>query len=271
MGLCVTFVSGLRRCGKSTLIRAMIDQLWKRPPHYIRLVKSGGDKTRPPPSAKPNGDCGVATARWLEYDDERIFELLGETLTALHKQDRYGSVVVEADAEPILRWAYPYDHRVFVMPVPESLGDIFRDPQRAAVELQRVLDDTQAFASEIFGLFSDELMDDGDTHEERSALSKTQLRGFLHSPLGDELATRIQLSPPYHGLVESDLIIINDKVGAPTQDTPTCIRRIERLLDRIRLASGRANQLFHCDPLDFSSSTGKRLLKALKPMCLGGK
>lgn len=271
MGLCVTFVSGLRRSGKSTLIRAMVDQLWKRPPHYLRLVKAGGDKTRPPAAAKPTNDCGVASARWLEYDDERIFELLSDALTALHKQDRFGSVVIEADAEPILRWAYPYDHRVFVMPVPKALADIFRDPERAAIELQRVLDDTQAFASEIFGLFSDDLVDEAEAHEERKALSRTQLRGFLHSPLGDELATRIQLSPPYHGLVESDLIIVNTQVGAPTEETATCLRRIERLLERLRLASGRTTQLFHCDPLDFSTPNGVRLLQSLKPMCLGGK
>jgi len=33
--------------------------------------------------------------------------------------------------------------------------------------------------------------------------------GLLNSPLGEELATRIQFKPDYHGLVESDLVLIN--------------------------------------------------------------
>lgn len=271
MGLCVTFVSGLRCSGKSALIQAMIDRLWKTEPHYIRLVKTGSGKHPPKTSSKRAPQCGVATASWLEYDPEHIFEILPEALTAIHKRDRYGSVVIEADADPTLRHAYPYDHRVFVMPKPGSKKEVFRDAARAAEEFQRALDDTVAFASEIFGLFADQRQDEADPSEDRPDLTDSQMRGFLYSPLGDELATRIQLQRPYHGLVESDVVVVNPSVGATGPETAECLRRIQRLLERIRGVSERHSELFLCDPRKQDGKVCKKLFKALRPMCQGGK
>ena len=62
MGLAVTFVSGPRSSGKSTLIRRMIDRLFSIKPHYLRLVLAGSDKLPPKPSDKPVPECGVASA-----------------------------------------------------------------------------------------------------------------------------------------------------------------------------------------------------------------
>ncbi len=268
MGLSVTFVSGPRRSGKSPVIQMMVDRLWKSKPHYLRLVLAGSDKQPPKSNSKPSSDCKVATARWLEYDPDRIFEVLPEALDAIHKKDRYGSVVIEADADPNLRCAYSYDHRVFVMPQPQSLREVFRDPSRAAEELRRALEDTAAFASEIFGLFTDQF--DAEPHEERPELSASHMRGFLYSPLGDELATRIQLQQPYHGLMESDVIIINSTVGERQPETDECLRRIGRLLTRIRGVCGRKSELFLCNPTDPADGVTKQLLHRLKTMCHRG-
>ena len=270
MGLSVTFVSGLRGCGKSTIILEMIDRLWKKEPHYIRLVKVGSDKRPPRVTTRPP-KAGVASARWLEYQADNVFEVLSEALTAIHKKDRFGSVVLEAETDPVLRHAYPYDHRVFIMPMPETINTVFRDPRRAATELQHVLDDTAAFASEIFGLFDEADCDDVDPSEPRQNLSDTGMRGFLYSPLGDELATRIQLQPAYHGLVESDVIIVNTSVGAQGSETTECLRRVERLLKRVRGSTERHGELFLCDPKDHNNKTCKKMMKTLGPMCRGGK
>jgi len=272
MGLLVTFISGPRRSGKSALIQAMIHRLWKSPPHYLRLAKAGSDKVLPKPcSDKPAGKCGVASARWLDYDPEHVFATLPEALTAIHRRDRYGSVVIEADADPDLRCAYSYDHRVFVMPLPSSIREVFRDTDRAAQELRRVLDDTAAFASEIFGLFDRDAGYPPEPSEDRPNMTKTQMRGFLYSPLGDELATRIQLQQPYHGLVESDVIVVNTRVGERGPETEECLRRIGRLLARIGGVSGRPGELFMSDLCEQDGSIDPKLLKALKPMCAGGK
>lgn len=270
MGLTVTFVSGPRCSGKSSLIRAMIDRLWKNEPHYVRLVRIGSGKQPPRQTPKPIPQCGVASARWLEYDPEHIFEVLPNALTAIHRRDRYGSVVIEADADPTLRHAYPYDYRVFIMPMPLTVSDVFRDAARAADELQRVLDDTVAFASEIFGLFTQPGQDEVDPPEDRPALTDTQMRGFLYSPLGDELATRIQLQQTYHGLVESDVIVVNPGVGETGPGTAECLGRIRRLLQRIRRIPERHGDLFLCDPRNPDRKVYKKLLKALQPMCRAG-
>ena len=270
MGLRVTFVSGPRGSGKSSLIDRMIKQLWDEPPHYLRLVASGSDKHRPPHASPQAADCGVASARWLEYDEQHIFEILPQALAEIHRKDRFGSVIIEADADPTLRCAYPYDHRVFVMPLPESKDVVFRDPSRAATELKRVLDDTAVFASEIFGLFEDDNFEDVDPSESHPNLTKTQMRGFLYSPLGDELATRIQLQPPYHGLVESDVIVVNTRVGRRATETDVCLRRIAHLLKKVGGATESKSQLFLCDPLDAAAKSTMQLFEALAPMCQGG-
>lgn len=270
MGLGVTFVSGPRCSGKSTLIRRMIDRLYSAKPHYLRLVAADSDKRPPKPTGKPIAECGVASARWVDYDAEHVFEVLPDALTAIHRRDRFGSVIIEADADPNLRHAYPYDYRVFIMPTPATVTEVFRDPARAAEELKRVLDDTAAFASEIYGLFSTNGQDEVDPSEERADMTDSQMRGFLYSPMGDELATRIQLRQPYHGLVESDVIVVNPGVGASGPESTECVRRIEKLLKRISGVTERHNKLFLCDPLDPDTRTCKKLLKALKPMCRGG-
>ena len=271
MGLTVTFVSGPRQSGKSAVIRLMIDRLWKTEPHYIRLIDSESGRTVPPAQHQPSPGSGVASARWLKYDPEQIFEILPEALTAIHRRDRYGAVVIEADADPALRCAYPYDYRVFVMPVPKHVNEGFRTPEEAAAELKRVLDDTAAFASEIFGLFEDNGSVDTDPSEERADLTATQMRGFLYSPLGDELATRIQLQAPYHGLVESDVILMNTDLGSQGPEADECVRRVERLMQRLRGGVDRRSAVFACDPRDVTGAQGKKLLKALKAVCVSGK
>ena len=268
MGLRVTFISGPRKSGKSRFIQTMLERLWKIKPHYLRLTNAPADKLHSKPTISEQFKESVASAQWLPYHPERIFESLPEFLNGIHKADRYGSVVIEADADPDLRCAYPYDHRVFVMPRPNSVNDVFRDPVRAAQELRKALDDTAAFASEIFGLFSGR--SDVDPPEPRTDLSVTQMRGFLYSPLGDELATRIQLQQPYHGLVESDVIVVNSQAGKTSADSEECIRRVRQLLDRLRSGRNKGCELFVCDPTDPQDATCKGMLQALKPMCQRG-
>ncbi len=268
MDLSVVFVNGMRRSGKSAIITMMVNRLWQRPPHYVRLVPTNSGKF-PPRSPRPQSParCGVASARWIEYNPARAFETLPEALSDIQKQDAHGSVVIEADADEHLRFAYPYDHRIMVMPLPPTVEEVFRDPARAADELRRVLDDTASFASEIFGLFTQGGTEDAEPAEERPPLTATQMRGFLSSPFGDELATRIQLRPPYHGLVESDVIVVSTSAGRAGYGTAECLRRIQQLLDRLQMLSNRRTELFLCDPRDCAGKVGERLLKALEPMC----
>jgi hypothetical protein len=271
MGLSVCFVSGPRFSGKSVVIRSMIDRLWKSAPHFLRLVEVGGDKKAPRFPAAPPPDSGVASARSLEYEPERIFEILPEALTAIHKKDRYGGVIIEADTDRTLLCAYPYDHRLFVMPVPTAVEQVFRTARAAAAEMQTVLADTAAFASQIYGLFDGDSLPDCDPKEERDDLTGTQMRRFLASPLGDEIATRVALQPAYHGLVESDVVLVNTGLATPEPTCLDCLRQIERLLGRLRKVAERQTRLYMCNPLDPRDRIAKKFFRELKSMCKGGR
>jgi hypothetical protein len=253
MSLTVIFVSGPRRSGKSTVIQQLARSCFDEAPHYLRLASADGDKRPPVDRTRPTEDCGVASAEWVAYEEDRVFEFLPSVMTRIHKQDRKGVVLVEADADPILRHAYPYDFRLFVMPAPHRSSEVFRTSSQASRAFHDALNDTVAFASEIYGLVEDvdgqSEVDPGES-EVRSSLTANELRGLMSSPLGDELATRILLQPSHHGLIESDVVVVNTGVGGTTHVVDECVRRLERVLEHVRGDGGFKNMLFACDPSD---------------------
>jgi hypothetical protein len=196
--------------------------------------------------------------------------VLPDALTGIHQQDRFGSVLIEGDIDTALRHAYPYDFRIFMMPVPSKLSEVFRDPELAATELQRALDDTSAFASAMFGLQAGGTQLDCDPSESRARLTAAQMKGFLYSPLGDELAMRIQLQPAYQGAVESDLVVVNTALGERGPETVECLRRMRQLVSRAAPGSGSPGRLLECRPGECSGDD-LALTDALQPMCCGGK
>lgn len=271
MGLTVTLISGPRASGKSTVIRTMIKEVLDRPPHYVRLAVVDGGVRLPTRKALLREPRGAADAQWLCYDRDRIFELLPETIGAIHKQDRYGRVLIEADSDPVLRHAYPYDQQVFVMPAPRSLSEVFRTPRQAARALQDALDDTAEFAAEVFGLAPGDSSSDDDSGEERALLTQSQIKQFLDSPLGDQLATQIQLQSAYHGLAECDVVLVNAIAGGAPSVLADCKRRLELLLARLRGPKAARQVVFCCDLADRDDPERPAFLKALTAACLRRK
>ncbi len=253
MALSVVFVSGPRRAGKSCVIQQIASDCLARPPHYLRLASVNGDKRQPAIAPPPTDDCGVASAQWVGYEEDRVFEFLPAALTKIHRCDRKGIVIIEADADPLLRHAYPYDFRIFVLPAPRRTSEVFRTNAQATQAFKDALDDTAAFAGQIYGLVEDratlDAIDPG-VSEKRSPLTALQLRGLMDSPLGDELATRILLQPSYHGLLESDVVIVNTGVGGTSSVVDECVRRLERVLAHVRSCDNHKPLMFACDPAD---------------------
>ena len=267
MSLTVTLLSGPRRSGKSLIAGLIIDEVLDHRPHYLRLTAVNGGKRPAVGIAPPRERCAVASAQWLCYECERVFEVLPEMLAAIHRKERNGRVIIEADADPVLRHAYPYDHQLFVMPAPQSLSEVFRTSVQAARALQDVLDDTAEFAAEIFGVSHGGGYLDDDTRQERDLLSKSDIRRFLGSPLGDQLATRIQLHPEYHGLVESDVVLINTAAGGVPAIVDGCCRRLERLLSRIHAPGTTGRPVFCCDPADPHDPRRREFVELLRTLC----
>lgn len=265
MGLSVTLVSGPRRSGKSLVAALIIDEVVDHEAHYVRLSAANGSKRPPVGVAPPEKSCDVASAQWLCYEHDRVFEMLPEMLAAIHKRDRFGQVIIEADADSVLAHAYPYDQQFFVVPAPRSLDEMFRSSVQAARALQDVLDDTAEFAAEVFGLPHGEGYPDDDTREEHILLSKSEVRVFLDTPLGNQLATRIQLHPAYHGLVESDAVLVNTAAGEGSTVVDGCCRRLERLLSRVQGAAHRP--IFCCNPADPNDPRRSEFIDSLKSLC----
>ena len=228
----------------------MIPRLGEKRPHYVRLTSRTGDKKPPSERMPPRSGCGVSSAQWVQFDEARVYEILPDVLSRIHAKDRGAQVIIEADTDPMLRHAYPYDHRVFVLRGPERLAEVFRTGPQAAAAFQATLDDTAAFAREIYGLVEDGPDFDDGASERRDSLTATQLGRLFNTPLGEEIATRILLQPSHHGMIESDMIVLNTGAGSVTARVDECVRWLERILEHIGLPGRPPTSLFVCDPAD---------------------
>ncbi len=278
----VVFVSGPPGGGKTLLVQLMAQEAMRQRPHHIRLVPSSGELSAMLRLVRPTAPLmSFASSREVEYYTDCCFEVISQALQALPPSGPPDIVLVEGGADPCLRYAYPYDRRIFVMPAPSDVYEVFRTPEQAAVALQKVMEDTASFAAEIFGLF------DGDQVEEDIGLVKsgghpiwswdcpatdavevneTQLRNFLDSPIGAEIASRIQLQPDYHGLAESDVIVLNTAVGVTSHVIDEVSRRLDLLLSRIRGQVQSDAMLFCCDPCETGDPRRVRLFEKFSLM-----
>ncbi len=277
-------ISGPRYCGKSTLARLIAQEALDRRAHYLRLQPAADTHTNAVLACESGrGEADVwASSHRVSYTVDRLFETIPDGLRAVRRLDRFGMAMLEADAEPALRHAYPYDYRVFVMSAPPDIYTVFRTSEAAGAALQQVLQDTAAFASEIFGLFEDDALDDalgvehyrpsaegyvGGQRVERLNIAESQIKHFLNSPLGAEIASRIQLQPEYHALVEADVVVINtgwlDREYRETLDD--CVARLQKLLSRVRQDSRRASVLYWGDIRE-DDAARRKLLQRIRAL-----
>ncbi|HOJ55156.1 MAG TPA: hypothetical protein PLI64_11445 [Phycisphaerae bacterium] len=275
-------INGPRGGGKSTVAQLVAREVLQRPAHYLRIEAASDQHTNVVLSVEPASGqpCPWASEHLVKYTADRVFETVPEALRKVRRLERRAFAILEADADPALRHAFPYDYRIFVMPAPADVHTVFRTPRAAAIALQEVMQDTAAFASEIFGLFETESLEDsvgveyyppvadreGRREVERLEITEAQIRQFLRSPLGGEIASRIQLQPPYHAMVESDVVLINTGVGGETDALGECLARIEKLLARVRQDTRRHSVLYWGDIFSRDDPTYSKLLRRLKAL-----
>jgi hypothetical protein len=183
-----------------------------------------------------------------------------------------------ADVDPALRYAFTYTHRIFTIAAPERVRDVFRSPAQAARTLHEVLEDTAAFTREMFGTFGSELLDEdegvkastqqpgGQPPQHRIDVDAAQMRRFMATPLGAEIVTRVQLQPPYHSLADSDVVVINTARGRNAAVVDECARKLRTLLNRIREGVGRHYDLFVCDPACLDDPGTVRLTERMREL-----
>jgi len=276
----VIFVSGPSGAGKTELVNMMAGEAMRQRPHHVRLVPLLPGARPHLQLVRPISETNLASSRRVEYTASSCFEAIAETIQSLPPAGSPDIVLLEAGGDPCLRYAYPYDRRIFVMPAPSDVFEVFRTPEQAAVALRKVMEDTASFAAEIFGLFDDDQLEEeiglfqtesrADWSWKRPAqaieVDETQLRNFLDSPIGVEIASRIQLQPEYHGLVESDVILLNTAVGAANDIMDEVNRRLDMLLGRIRGQVQNDGLLFCCDPFESGDPRRVKLFEKLSLM-----
>lgn len=288
MSVQTLLINGPPVSGKSTVAKLIADRILDRPVHYLRLQAAPDTHTNAVLAYEPRSSDAVgqgwASMHRVTYTQDRVFEIIPEGLRVVRKLDRSAFVVLEADDDPCLRHAYPYDFRIFAMRAPADVYCVFRTSEDAAGALQQVMQDTAAFASEIFGLFEDEAFDDGVGVEhfrpdavdmtggrqlERLHIAETQIRHFLSSPLGAEIASRIQLQPEYHALVEADVVLVNcdrrdRRDGRDALDE--CVARMGKLLSRVRQDARRQSVLYWGDIRSDNDGARDKLLARMRTL-----
>jgi hypothetical protein len=253
------YLSGLSGCGKTTLA-CLITRALKRPAHLLRMRPAQDGHTN---AILPEEDAVApawASVHKVFYTPDRVFETLPDALRLIRERERRPFILIEAEADPALRHAYPYDYRAFIMCPPADLHDVFRDESEAAAAMREVMQDTASFACEIFGLMEPGGLDDtldartpetpGPRVEETDS---SQIAQFLDSPLGAEIAARIQLQPRFYALVESDIAVINTGRGGHQDHLEECTLRLDKLLAHVRHETRRHSILYSgnlSDPAD---------------------
>lgn len=281
MPLETLFISGPAGGGKTTVARLIAEQVLKRRIHCLRMQAAADGHSNAVIPAECGAEAltgnGWASMHTIRYTPDRVFEILPDGLRTVRRIERRGFTLVEADTDPALRHAYPYDYRIFVMPPPVDIHTVWRTPDDASAMLRTVMQDTASFASEIFGLFDAAGLDDGvgvHHHQpdytlrpmelvERLEITEAQIKQFLNSPIGAEISTRIQLQPDYHAVVESDVVIINTGRHEENDTLKECVRRLEKLLARIRHDARRHSLLYWGNVTNAKDPTRIKLIKRL--------
>lgn len=250
----VLHISGPPKSGKTGLVERLAANLNSHPPHLVRfhLKKVGRSPTLRP--AQPLAALASSKRRDL-VDPKRVFEAITEAVQEIMQLNDAAPIIIETDAEPCFRHAYPYDVKVFIMRPPRNLSDVFRSARDAATAMQRALEDTAEFAAEMFGLHPEPLdaglLPDADPPKRmaRDSLGCTH-NEFLNSDIGMEVSARMMLHPAYHAVVESDVILLNEGLPSDCQAIAELSKQLDTLLEGVRRQLKRQAWFASCNPLD---------------------
>jgi hypothetical protein len=249
-------VLGPARAGKSTLIQALAAEHTNHHWHFVRLEPSrqGSSAERMDSQAHESG------SRWrIQYGRRDVLAALPGLIQQIQAGLAAPASVIafEAAPDPLLRHAYPYDLRAFVLSPMQDETILFRRPDEARTALRQILQDSSAFASQTRELGPTDASEAPAPFEwpppaggGEIEVNQSQVAAFLAEPLGAELAVQVHLQPPFGAIADADIVILNTTAGSPCCQGDPCWRRLLGLLERLRKAGGRAPLACTCDLAD---------------------
>lgn len=249
----ILHISGPARSGKTTFARALAARFPEDKPHYVRFDHAGRE---PPPSlrfADPLDEMGASIRRTAT--PQLVFEEVSEAVKDVAGGHPMATIIMETDAQPCFRHAYPYDVKLFIMAPPPALDVVFRSPVEAAQAVERAMDDTSEFAAELFGLDRESLgsgiLPALGPKDRRTKATPTQTaEEFIDSEVGTEIAARMQLQPDYHAIIDSDVVLLNEGIDHDPEAAVECSGRLDALLETLRRKLKRQSWFAACNPLD---------------------
>jgi len=269
MALTVILVCGPSKAGKSLLVRMLARRTGRGRCWHLRVLPHGAQHDPRFDEVAPDLFAGAYCVR---YRPDQVFEMLPEVVRKISRHQADATVLVEADADPALRYAFPYDYRLFILAAPRNYHEVFRTTVQAAAAMKQMMEDTASFAAEMFGLFDHQAISSDPQitklrcpawHPQAVVeIDQQQLQDFLSTPLGAEIASQVQLQPAYHGLIDSDVVVVNLAARPAADTTQECCTRIDGLLARLHAYDNKP-QLYCCDPTNSQDPRSTELLSHL--------
>lgn len=268
----ILHISGPPASGKTTLAELLAARADGTKPDYIRFDL--GSDTAPRTLRIAGSLTDMASITHQTIHSELVFEKVADAIKTIAANQGGDTIFVETNAHPCFRHAYPYHVKVFVMLPPPTLGAIFRSEAETATAIQRAMDDTAEFASELFGM--------GAGPQDSATLPTVKLpdakapptqsvEDFLRSDVGTEIAARMQLQPEYHAIMDSDVILLNVGLCHDEAVTARCAKRLDALLETLRQRLGRQSWFVACNPSDRDDSRCRRGLEKIEALLQAAK
>ena len=261
----ILHISGPPASGKTTLAELLAARAQGTKPDYLRFDL--GTDTAPRTLRIADSLSDMASVTHQTVQSELVFEEIADALKTITANSDGKTIFVETNAQPCFRHAYPYHVKVFVMLPPPTLGVIFRSEAETAEAIQRAMDDTAEFASELFGMGAgpqDSTMLPNVKLPDARSQPAQSVEEFLNSDVGTEIAARMQLQPEYHAIMDSDVILLNVGLCHDEAVTARCARRIDALLETLRQRLGRQHWFVACNPFDGDDPRCRRGLERIE-------
>ena len=232
MPVAILHVSGPACAGKTAIAAAFAASCGDRPVYHLRVDAERDDvpALRLTPTLPAMRD-----ARRVVSAPGVVFEVISAAVGDFAASDPDATIIVETNNDPCFRHGYPWDVQIFLVPPPPAPRTIFRTQDELANSIRAMMHDTNGFAAAMFGLEhgpGDSSMLPavaGAVDEDDEPMEIVE--AFLASDIGADIICRMRLQSEYQGLLDSDIVLLNEANGLWTGMAAEAGQLVSRFLE----------------------------------------